>query len=122
MDAEQLKSNSFRTLHLKKGDVLFLEGEKAEAAFLVKAGKLEASRQADGSSILLGDILAGEFVGEMAHITGEPRSADVRATEETELVEIPCGTLDLLIFSKPTWTKSLLKTLCRRVKEANQRK
>lgn len=120
--SDSLKNNVFQTLSLKKGEVLFFEGDKAEAAFLLKSGKLQASRQRGGSSILLGEVLPGEFVGEMAHITGDPRSADVRAIEDSELVEIPCGTLDLLIFSKPTWTKSLLKTLCRRLKEANQRK
>jgi len=122
VQAENLKNNIFQTISLKSGEILFLEGGKADSAFLVKSGKLQATRQLDGTTLLLGEVLPGEFVGEMAHITGEPRSADVRAVENTELVEIPCGTLDLLIFSKPTWTRSLLKTLCRRLKEANLRK
>ncbi|MGZ3653372.1 MAG: cyclic nucleotide-binding domain-containing protein [Bdellovibrionota bacterium] len=121
LQSENLKNNSFRTVILKPGDALFSEGEKAESAFLVKSGKLEATRKIDDQVVVLGQILAGEFVGEMAHITGEPRNANVKALEASELVEIPCGTLDLLIFSKPTWTKSLLKTLCRRLREANQK-
>lgn len=119
LQAETADSNSFITLSLKAGEVLFLEGEKADRAFLVKKGKLKASRKSGEKTVELGEVLPGEFVGEMAHITGEPRSADVRALEDTDLIEIPCGTLDMLVFSKPTWTKALLKTLCRRLKEAN---
>jgi CRP/FNR family cyclic AMP-dependent transcriptional regulator len=122
LKAGSIENNTFKTMNLAAGQKLFSEGDKADRAFLVKKGKLTASRGGSGKVIELGEILAGEFVGEMAHITGEPRSADVRAIEDTELIEIPCGTLDLLVFSKPTWTKALLKTLCRRLKDANQKR
>ena len=117
--AGTIKNNNFGTLKLAPGQKLFSEGEKADRAFLLKSGKLQASRQEAGKVIPLGDVLAGEFVGEMAYITGEPRSADVTCVEAAELIEIPLGTLDLLVFSKPTWTKALMKTLCRRLREAN---
>ncbi len=120
--AEHLKDNVFQTVVLKAGEVLFREGDVSDRAFLVKSGKLEASRSVSGQTVVLGEMVPGEFVGEMAHITEEPRGADVKALVESELVEIPCGTLDLLIFSKPTWTKALLKTLCRRLREANLKK
>jgi len=119
LQVETIKSNAFGTLKLASGDILFKEGQPADRAFLVKSGKLQASRTIDGQVVMLGEVLAGEFVGEMAHITGEPRSADVKALDACELIEIPLGTLDLLVFSKPTWTKALLKTLCRRLREAN---
>lgn len=120
--AETIKNNSFNTVKLAPGQRLFSEGETADRAFLLKSGKLRASRKdaaAGGKEIALGEVLAGEFVGEMAYITGEPRIADVTCVEAAELIEIPLGTLDLLVFSKPTWTKALMKTLCRRLREAN---
>ncbi|GHV44689.1 hypothetical protein FACS189492_1410 [Clostridia bacterium] len=122
LKVDTVENNQFRTMSLTMGEVLFKEGEKADRAFLVKKGKLAASRVAGDKIVELGEILPGEFVGEMAHITGEPRSAQVRAVELTELIEIPCGTLDLLVFSKPTWTKALLKTLCRRLRDANAKR
>lgn len=112
---------TFKTIQLKTGNVLFKEGEESKGAFLLKSGKLVVSRKENGKNIFLGEVKPGEFVGEMAHITGEPRSADVTASEDSELVEIPCGTLDLLIFSKPTWTKALLKTFANRLRAANQK-
>lgn len=112
---------SFQLRFLSTGDLIFKEGEKAECAFLVKRGKLRAFRTGIKKTTL-GIIEAGEFVGEMAYINGEPRSASVEALEESELVEIPLGTLDLLIFSKPAWAKALLKTLATRLRDANQKK
>lgn len=112
---------TFQLRFLSVGDLLFREGEKAECAFLVKKGKLRAFRDG-GKKTTLGTIFAGEFLGEMAYIHNEPRSATVEALEECELIEIPLSTLDLLIFTKPAWTKALLKTLCKRLHEANQKK
>ncbi len=120
--ADTIKNNNFNTIKLVQGQVLFREGEKADRAFLLKSGKLRAVRKEGDKVVPLGEVLAGEFVGEMAYITGEPRIAEVQCVEDAELIEIPLGTLDLLVFSKPTWTKALMKTLCRRLREANLRK
>lgn len=109
----------FMTRHLSKGDVLFNEGDQADMAYLVKSGRLRVTKSIDGKATELGQVTTGEFVGEMAHINGQPRSADVVAMEPTELVEIPLGTFDQLVFSRPIWSMALLKTLSRRLKAAN---
>jgi CRP/FNR family cyclic AMP-dependent transcriptional regulator len=116
------KEAEFAIKLLNAGDVLFRENEPSNSAYLLKKGKLRISVSRGVGRVEVGQVLPGEFVGEMAHITGEPRSALVEAMESSELVEIPTGTLDLLIFSKPAWAKALLKTLCKRLKDANLKK
>jgi CRP/FNR family transcriptional regulator, cyclic AMP receptor protein len=116
------KEAEFVIKHLKIGEILFKEGDPSSCAYLLKRGKLQVYIQKGLAKVSIGSVGPGEFVGEMAHITGEPRSAHVEAVEPSELVEIPTGTLDLLIFSKPAWAKALLKTLCKRLKEANFKK
>lgn len=105
---------------LAPGDVLFSEGEKGNCVYFVKRGTLKACKTSGHDRILLGDINSGEFVGEMAHINGEPRSATVEATTDCELIEIPFGTLDTVLFSKPAWSKALLQTLSKRLKKTNE--
>lgn len=122
LNMETIKSNEFNIVKLEAGASLFKEGDVADCAYLLKSGKLQAARTVEGKTVPLGEVLAGEFVGEMAHINGENRLADVTALEHSELVKIPLGTLDLLVFSKPTWTKALMKTLTRRLREANMKK
>lgn len=109
----------FTVRALSAGQTLFREGENAEFAFLVKSGKLMAYCERDGTRENLGEILPGEFVGEMAYIDGEPRSASVDALVDSELIEIPINNLDVIVFSKPAWSKALLKTLSKRLKMAN---
>lgn len=46
--------------------------------------------------------------------------ATVQAIGDCELIEIPMGTLDMVLFSKPAWSKALVATLSRRLKRSNQ--
>ena len=111
----------FQLRHLSPGDVLFKEGENTEYAFIVKNGRLQAySEGLDGDRITLGEITAGEFVGEMGHFNHESRSATVEAVTEVDLIEIPHQSLDNVIFSRPSWAKALVKTLAMRLKRANK--
>ena len=108
----------FSLKSIKKGEILFREHDEAESAYLVKSGKLRAFNQKPSGDVLLGEILTGEFVGEMAILNGEKRSATVEALEDCELISIPPGSLDVLVFSKPAWSKALVRTLAKRLKSA----
>lgn len=109
----------FRTKYLKKGETLLREGEDAEYVYLLRQGKLLAYQSRNFDDKVLGDILPGEFVGEMAYINRELRSATVVADCQSELIEIPMGQVDQILFQKPSWAKALMKTLSRRLKRSN---
>ncbi|MFN9956625.1 MAG: cyclic nucleotide-binding domain-containing protein, partial [bacterium] len=47
--------------------------------YVVVSGRLRATREEDGETRTVGDIGRGETVGEMALLTGDPRSATVHA-------------------------------------------
>lgn len=113
-------TGSFEIHALAAGEFLFQEGDKAELAFLVKSGRLRASRSREGKKDVLGDILPGEFVGEMAYINGDDRSADVEVVEGCELIQIPLTIFDSLLFTKPAWSMAMMKTLSKRLKVANR--
>jgi CRP/FNR family transcriptional regulator, cyclic AMP receptor protein len=105
----------YRLRFLNPDDILFNEGEKGDCAYIVKKGELEAIKD----SQKLGNILAGEFVGEMSHFNGEPRSATIKAITNCELIQIPFGSLDGVLFAKPAWSKALVMTLTKRLKNTN---
>lgn len=106
---------------LDPGDILFMEGEKTELTYIVKKGSLRAyCVSPTGEKITLGEILAGEFVGEMGHFNHEPRSATVEAITDVELIAIPNASVDNVIFTRPSWAKALVKTLSQRLKKANK--
>ena len=105
---------------LSPGDVLIKEGENSRSVYLVKSGQLQAVHKKEDRVTVLGQILEGEFVGEMAYINGEPRSADVVALSDCELIEFGVDRLDSLLFKKPSWSKALMKTLSKRLRRANE--
>ncbi|AHZ83447.1 cyclic nucleotide-binding domain-containing protein [Bdellovibrio bacteriovorus] len=113
---------NYRMKFLAAHQILIREGEKAESVYLVKRGQLKAYKTDNGVETLLGHINPGEFVGEMAYINGEPRSANVMSLTNCELIEIPNNCLDVVLFSKPAWSKALVKTLSLRLKNSNEDK
>ncbi|WP_413568887.1 cyclic nucleotide-binding domain-containing protein [Bdellovibrio sp. HCB117] len=106
---------------LQPGEVLFKEGDRTELAYIVKKGSLRAyCLDNEGDRIMLGEIMAGEFVGEMGHFNQDPRSATVEAITEVELIAIPNSAIENVIFTRPSWAKALVKTLSQRLKKANK--
>jgi len=72
---------------LAPGEVLFRQGDRGELIYHVDAGLLEVYRElADGSTEVLARVEPGNYVGELGPILNLPRSASVRALEDTVLV------------------------------------
>jgi CRP/FNR family cyclic AMP-dependent transcriptional regulator len=115
------KEKTEYTLHfVAPQEYLFKEGEVAKNVFIVKRGRLRATKGGGANPVILGEIGVGEFVGEMAHLNHEPRSASVQALDDCELIEIPFGSLDMVLFSKPAWAHALVMTLSKRLKTSNE--
>lgn len=111
----------FRLTFLASGSTLMKEGDPGEFVYILKKGELQAMSDRSGEKIILGTVNPGEFVGEMAYINGEARSASIVALTDCELIEIPVHKLDHLLFQKPAWSKALVKTLSRRVRKGNNK-
>ncbi|HEY1445927.1 MAG TPA: ATP-binding cassette domain-containing protein [Acidimicrobiales bacterium] len=71
-------------VHLSAGEVLFRQGERGELIYHVESGLLEVYRElADGGHEMLARTEPGSYVGELGPILNLPRSASVRAVEDT---------------------------------------
>lgn len=110
-------STDFVVKALKAGEILMKQGDVAKAVYIVKKGTLKAYQERDGEPVVLGEIQTGEFVGEMAFFNGEPRNATVMSVTECELVEIPLGTFEKVLFQRPAWSKKVLETMSKRLKK-----
>lgn len=106
---------------ISEGEHLLNFGDEPQNVFVVKSGTLEASVNRNGKRIVLGTINTGEFVGEMAYINSDKRSADVVALTDCELIEIPINMFDKVLLQRPSWSKALMKTLSKRMKIANEK-
>ena len=118
--SSQLQNAEFHLRFLLAAEVLFKEGEKADFVYFVKKGQLRATKMAASGPVPLGMIEVGEFVGEMAYLSGEGRSAQVSAVTDCELIEVAVGHFESVLFKRPSWSKALMLTLSKRVKAANE--
>jgi CRP-like cAMP-binding protein/sugar phosphate permease len=92
-------------------------GDTASSAYFILDGSATAGVPEDGGYRGLSTMGAGDFFGEIAALTGSPRTADVVADTETTLMEVPAEALratmtvpdiQRLVFS--TLTSRLLRT------------
>lgn len=67
---------------------LFREGEPGDRLYLVRAGRLRVVSERDGRARVLRLLGPGAVLGELAVLTGAPRSASVHAVRDAELLEI----------------------------------
>ena len=76
-------------VHLKAGDIVIAQDEAGHAAYVIESGRVEIMQtSANGETQHLGTRGPGTMVGEMAIIDHGPRSATVRAVEDSVLLEI----------------------------------
>jgi hypothetical protein len=111
---------AFYLRYLSVGELLIREGDKADFVYILKHGQLQAFNMVNDQKVILGSIEVGEFVGEMSYINHEPRSASIEALTDAQLIEVPIGLVDKLLYKRPSWSKALMQTLSKRLKNANK--
>ncbi|MGB7641978.1 MAG: cyclic nucleotide-binding domain-containing protein [Terriglobales bacterium] len=85
-DLLQALEAELELVNLGSGDVLFRRGDPGDAMYLVIAGRLRVALNGnDGAERILAELGSGDTLGEMAVLSGEPRSATVYAFRDTHL-------------------------------------
>jgi CRP/FNR family cyclic AMP-dependent transcriptional regulator len=107
--------------HLKKGEPLVKEGDMSNSMYWLQSGTLRLFKKKGQGFIELGVVHSGEVVGEMSFLDSQPRSASVEALQPCDIVEIPRGKFDEFITAQPSWMKSLIQTLVKRLRTTNNR-
>jgi len=109
-------------LGLPGGRELFREGDPGDALFVVVAGRLGVvTADAEGHQTIINQIAAGETVGEMALVSGEPRSATIIAMRDTELLRLEKPAFERLINDNPGVLRFITKLLVRRLHQMSHR-
>ena len=110
-------------LSLPGGRTLFREGEAGDALYFITAGCLRVTvRGENGKETMVTYLRTGEMVGEMAIVSGEPRSATVTATRDSELFRLSKPAFDQLVDRYPKAMLSLISLLVRRLRSTTYRK
>ena len=106
---------------LKKGDILFHEGDPSEVMYVIKSGKIAITKAKGSSEIVLAELTAGDMLGEMAFFDNRPRSAGARAMIDTTVIELPFKSLNAQFKTFPEWLKAVVRTVNNHLRNANQK-
>jgi CRP/FNR family transcriptional regulator, cyclic AMP receptor protein len=91
-----------REKRLRKGQVLFREGEQGEELFLVRDGAILVSKAVTGKvEQVLARFGPGDFFGEMSLFDHSPRSATIQAETDCMLLALDRENLNGLIQVNP---------------------
>jgi small-conductance mechanosensitive channel/CRP-like cAMP-binding protein len=96
------------------GELVIRAGDEGSSMFVVHSGRVRVQVTEKGKPRAVAVLNEGDFFGEMALFTGEPRTASVIALEETEVLEIGHDAMKHLFDTNPDLAESISYTMAER--------
>jgi DHA3 family macrolide efflux protein-like MFS transporter len=93
----RLLANTAKVHQAPAGTTIMRYGEQSDAAYIVLEGQAVAGLDQDGETRWLDTMGPGDFFGEIAALSGQPRTANVIARQDTTLLQVPAATLRRLM-------------------------
>ena len=116
-DAEQkILASLLKPIHVASQTIICQEGEIGDYFYLIVKGEAEVVKREQVVTILR----AGETFGEMSLLTGEPRSASVRAVSPMDLYQINQEGFEWLLNHSPHLARAISRTLARRLQVSTE--
>ncbi len=105
---------------LKKGEVLFFEGELGDSLYIVRTGTVKVYRVAeDGREKTLALLGSGEFFGEMALLDEGPRSAIAETLEPSGFYLLHRNDFLSTLTENPSIALQIIRVLSLRIRQTN---
>ena len=102
---------------LRRGDVLFAEGDPSGELYLVESGRIAMTqRSLDGRESVIALMERGDLFGEMPLFDGQGRSAEARALEPSSVAIVGYQGLQALYDERPTLLWSVVRMLSNRLR------
>lgn len=108
-----------RSLRMQAGDWLFHSGEEGDGMYVVRTGRLRVVDEPSGATVR--ELGRGDVVGELSLLSGEPRSASVRATRASELLFVERADFESALRDSPELALSLSRVLASQLRQSHAR-
>jgi CRP-like cAMP-binding protein len=107
-------------LTLAKGTTVFRQGEEGGSVYVIRAGKVRVLKETQGRRRMITTLGPGDFFGEMAVVTGRPRTATVEVVEDAHLLKVPADKLQEMVAGTGEVAIRLIRHLAERLEHANR--
>ena len=113
-------AEAMTTVKLRRGAVLFREGDSGDQLYVVVSGKVKLGRSGSGGrENLLAVLGPGQMFGELSVFDPGPRSTTATAVTASELRVLEHGELMTWLEQRPVVARALLGQLAGRLRRAN---
>lgn len=107
-------------VRLRRGEVLFAEGEPGDRSYVIADGKLKLGHTApDGRETIIAVLGPGEMLGELSLFDPGPRAATATAIAPSRLLELRHEDLQAFLEGRPQLSTQLLQGLAQRLRRTN---
>ncbi|MBA2640177.1 MAG: Crp/Fnr family transcriptional regulator [Nocardioidaceae bacterium] len=120
-DAANSLRSSLTQIELRRGDILFREGDSGDRLYLVVDGKVKLGRSSpDGRENLLAVLGPGQMFGELSLFDPGPRSATATAVTDVTMGSLGHDELSPWLTGHPDVARGLLHQLAARLRRTNE--
>ena len=98
-----------------RGASVVRQGEPGSSVFVLAEGALDVVREQDGAETFLRRLVPGDIFGEMSLLTGQPRTATVRAATDAVVFEVAKEHLDPVLRRRPELAEGLAAMVAARL-------
>lgn len=110
-----------RLRRLREGDTILHRSDPGAALYIIVKGKVKIHNEApDGTESIITILTDGEFLGELAILDGNERSADATTMEPTEIMILTKDDLYTIMDRFPRISVGLLQTLAGRLRRTTE--
>jgi CRP-like cAMP-binding protein len=110
-DEIDMLAHTARPLTFGPMERIIVQGQQGDSLFVVLEGAVEVLLRRDGTDVSLGARPSPTVLGEMSLLTGEPRSATVRAVEGALVYEIGRRQYEPILLARPELVDALERAM-----------
>jgi len=116
-----LLAAGLREKRFAAGEDIIAQGQAGDSMFIIADGKVQVSLGQDDIDSPLATLSAGDLVGEMSLMTGEPRKANCRAVTDVLCYELDHATLQSVLTTRPVIADQMSALLAARQSDLERR-
>jgi CRP/FNR family cyclic AMP-dependent transcriptional regulator len=119
-EAAEALGKDLEIAEIRKGDVVFTEGEPGDSLYIILSGKVKLGRRAaDGRQNLIAIMGPADMMGELSLFDPGPRTATATAVTDLRLARLRKQALRPWLTNRPEIAEQLLRVLARRLRRTN---
>ena len=101
------------------GTVLFREGDTGSEMYVIHQGHVRLTRGKGSRETTLAVLPPGEFFGEMAIVTDQPRTATATVEEQAKLLVLDSATFEAMVRNNAEIALRIIRKMATRLESAN---